>query len=313
MNENLNSIEVLSEENQTFYDRTMLEREVPELFLYEDGDKKVVPPGKGTSAEFRKLNSLPVPENSLEEGVTPEGSKLSVTAVVATLKQEGDYVTITDVLDMQGKDPIITETSEMFGEQSAETIDSRIGDIVSAGTTVQYANQKASRDSITNADVLTGAELRKAKRRLKKANIKTFKDKTYHALIDADQEYDFKNDTSGNGFVEVAKYANTKALLDGEIGMFDGIRIRVTSQAKTVDNSNGVTVHKALVYGRHAYGVVDVEKGKGKAKVIVKPIGSAGTTDPLNQRGTIGWKAFFTAVRLNELGICRIETGATVE
>ena len=48
-----------------------------------------------------------------------------------------------------------------------------------------------------------------------------------------------------------------------------------------------------------------------KAKIIVKPLGSGGTDDPLNQRATIGWKAMFTAVRLNELGICRVETGAS--
>ena len=52
-----NTIETLSVENQTFYDRTLLERELPELFFYEDGDKKVIPKGKGTSVEFRKFNS----------------------------------------------------------------------------------------------------------------------------------------------------------------------------------------------------------------------------------------------------------------
>lgn len=308
-----NTIANLSAENQTFYDRTLLERELPDLYFYEDGDKKVIPAGKGTKAEFRKFNSLEVPEASLTEGVTPNGSDLNITTIIAEAKQEGDFVKISDVLDMQGKDPVITESSELLGEQAAATIDTRIRDVISAGTTVQYANAKANRDAVTAADVLTGIEVRKAKRRLKKANIKPYQDGYYRMVIDADQEYDFKSDTSSNGFVEVAKYANAQTLLKGEIGMYDGVRIRVSSQIETVANSNSVEVHKALMYGRHAYGVVEVTKGKGKATIIVKPLGSSGTEDPLNQRSTVGWKAFFTAVRLNELAICRIETGATAE
>lgn len=306
-----NTIETLSVENQTFYDRTLLERELPELFFYEDGDKKVIPKGKGTSVEFRKFNSLEVPKNSLTEGVTPEGKDLNITSIKATAKQEGDYVKVSDVLDMQGKDPVITETSELLGEQSALTIDTRIRDIVCSGTTVQYANGKANRDALTNADVLNGKEVRKAKKRLKKANIKPFSDGCYHMIIDADQEYDFKDDTTGNGFVEVTKYAKPENMLTGEIGRYDGVRIRVSSNIESVKNTNSVYVHKGIIYGRHAYGVPEITKGKGKASIIVKPLGSSGTDDPLNQRATIGWKAFFTAVRLNELGICRVETGAT--
>lgn len=306
-----NTIETLSVENQTFYDRTLLERELPELFFYEDGDKKVIPKGKGTSVEFRKFNSLEVPKNSLTEGVTPEGKDLNITSLKATAKQEGDFVKVSDVLDMQGKDPVITETSELLGEQSALTIDTRIRDIVCSGTTVQYANGKANRDALTNADVLNGKEVRKAKKRLKKANIKPFSDGCYHMIIDADQEYDFKDDTTGNGFVEVTKYAKPENMLTGEIGRYDGVRIRVSSNIESVKNTNSVYVHKGIIYGRHAYGVPEITKGKGKASIIVKPLGSSGTDDPLNQRATIGWKSFFTAIRLNELGICRVETGAT--
>ena len=306
-----NTIETLSVENQTFYDRTLLERELPDLFFYEDGDKKVIPKGKGTSVEFRKFNSLEVPKNSLTEGVTPEGKDLNITSLKATAKQEGDFVKVSDVLDMQGKDPVITETSELLGEQSALTIDTRIRDIVCSGTTVQYANGKANRDALTNADVLNGKEVRKAKKRLKKANIKPFSDGCYHMIIDPDQEYDFKDDTTGNGFVEVTKYAKPENMLTGEIGRYDGVRIRVSSNIESVKNTNSVYVHKGIIYGRHAYGVPEITKGKGKASIIVKPLGSSGTDDPLNQRATIGWKSFFTAIRLNELAICRVETGAT--
>ena len=65
-----------------------------------------------------------------------------------------------------------------------------------------------------------------------------------------------------------------------------------------------------MIIGKDAYGVIDIE-GSSKPQTIIKPAGSAGTADPLNQISTVGWKAMFTAKRLNELCMVRIETGAT--
>ncbi|MBQ9950323.1 MAG: N4-gp56 family major capsid protein [Clostridia bacterium] len=70
-------------------------------------------------------------------------------------------------------------------------------------------------------------------------------------------------------------------------------------------------VHAALVFGKDAYGVIDID-GTDTIESIIKPCGSAGTSDPLNQRATIGAKvAGFTARILNELWLVRIEHGVT--
>ena len=66
-------------------------------------------------------------------------------------------------------------------------------------------------------------------------------------------------------------------------------------------------VHCTLVFGKDAYGVIDVE-GKGAVQLIVKPHGSGGTNDPLDQRATIGAKVMaYTAAILNDLWLVRIE------
>ena len=53
--------------------------------------------------------------------------------------------------------------------------------------------------------------------------------------------------------------------------------------------------------------MVDVA-GKGALLTIIKPHGSAGTSDPLDQRATVGAKvAAYAATILNELWILRIE------
>ena len=69
----------------------------------------------------------------------------------------------------------------------------------------------------------------------------------------------------------------------------------------------GVDVHSTLIFGKDAYGMVDVA-GSGALQIIIKPHGSAGTSDPLDQRATVGAKvAAYAAKILNELWIIRIE------
>lgn len=71
----------------------------------------------------------------------------------------------------------------------------------------------------------------------------------------------------------------------------------------------GVTLGSTLVLGQNAYGVVDIENGAAP-QLIVKPAGSAGTADPLNQFSTIGWKVpAFATVILQQLFMIRIEHG----
>lgn len=70
-------------------------------------------------------------------------------------------------------------------------------------------------------------------------------------------------------------------------------------------------VHSCLVFGRDAYGTIDIE-GSGNVHTIIKKAGSAGTSDPLDQRCTVGAKVdAYTAKILNGDWILRIEHGVT--
>ncbi|MBQ3108068.1 MAG: N4-gp56 family major capsid protein [Clostridia bacterium] len=70
---------------------------------------------------------------------------------------------------------------------------------------------------------------------------------------------------------------------------------------------NGADVHATLVFGKDAYGIVDVA-GNGALQIIIKDHGSAGASDPLNQRATVGAKvAAYACKILNDLWLLRIE------
>lgn len=303
-NANMNTLGGLSVENKKFYDRTLLKRMLPYLVFLRYGQKKPLPKREGDTISFRRVESLAPATTPLTEGVTPDGSKINVTEVTATVQQYGDFVEVTDKLDLIGIDPIVTETSEILGEQAGLTIDNVVRDIVCAGTTVQYINNKTSTSALVNTDKISYAEIKKAVKTLKNNNVRPLEDGSYVGLIDPDTESDITDDPM---WVDVSKYNGGTKIMDGEIGKLAGVRFVTTTETLVKSGTSSLPVHCTMIIGKGAYGVVDVEGSTNKPKIILKPFGSSGTEDPLNQRQTQGWKAFFTAVRLNELAMVRIE------
>lgn len=67
-------------------------------------------------------------------------------------------------------------------------------------------------------------------------------------------------------------------------------------------------VYSTLVLGADAYGVTDI---KSTLENITKSLGSAGSGDPLNQRATMGWKAYHLCKILTDMYMVRLESLAT--
>ena len=77
--------------------------------------------------------------------------------------------------------------------------------------------------------------------------------------------------------------------------------------------SSGDEVHATLIYGKDAYGIVQLGgRGTPNIQTIVKAPGSSGSDDPLNQRGTIAWKVkHFCAAIIQDDFIVRVEHGVS--
>lgn len=305
---NTNTIATLTQENRTFYNKTLLKRLLPNLVYAKYGQKKSIPKKEGGAIHFRRFNSLTPPAAPLTEGVTPDGSSLSITAVTAQPDQYGAYVTISDKLDLVGIDPVLTETAEVLGESAAKLVDDVVRDEVVSGTNVQYAGGKANRDAITGADKISAEEINKAVKVLKKANAKPLQDGYYVGIIDPDVALDIMKDPL---WQDISKYNGGGAIMKGEVGKIGKVRFIETTNNKVVENAGSVPVHCTMIIGADAYGVVDLD-GKVKPEMIVKSFGSGGTEDPLDQRATSGYKLMFTAKRLQELAMIRVESAATV-
>lgn len=299
----------LSPEMQTYYDKKLLARLLPQFVHMQFGQKRPIPKNGGKKIQFRKFTNLGPATTALTEGVTPAGNSLTVTEIFGTVSQYGDFIEISDVLDLTAIDPILDETSDLLGDQASETLDVLTRDVLVAGTNVQFANGKTSRATIDAADVLTVDEIRKAVRTMKRNKVKGINGSDFVAIVEPGAVYDLQSDPKWEA---AAQYAGSKQIFNGEIGRLYGVRFVESVLAKKFAGAGatGADVYATLILGENAYGIVDVA-GSGAVKNIVKPHGSAGTSDALDQRATSGWKAMFTTVRLEELAILRIEHGVS--
>ncbi len=71
---------------------------------------------------------------------------------------------------------------------------------------------------------------------------------------------------------------------------------------------NGTPVYSTVIVGKNAFGTA----GDKTAEIINKSLGSAGTSDPLNQRGTVGWKSYRFFKILEQTKMLRIESIANL-
>ena len=283
---NMTTSSALSAGMQTYYNRELLRTFEPNLVHLQFGDEHRMPPHSGLVMNMRKLIPLETNTKALSEGDPGESVMLAETEVTVQLQQYGEYARCTDKLDLTHLDMDIMRRTKLFGDAGARSIDAVVREELAKCANVIYAGGKASRAELTAADKLTSRELRKAVKTLKKNHAQTFGG-YFVAIIGPDTMYDLQEDEA---FVKVSQYQDKENIYTGEVGRLFGVRLVETTEAKVFEGAgaSGADVASVIVLGQYAYGVTSL-KG-AKPRVIVKPAGSAGTADPLDQISTVGWK-----------------------
>lgn len=308
----------LSDEMKTYYSDHLIDLAEPELIHDQFADKYPIPRRGGKTIEFRKFTPLGKALTALTEGVTPDGQKLDVDTITATVSQYGGYVETSDVLDLTAIDPIVVQATQMIASQAGRTLDTITREVLAGGTNVIYApagsTAVTSRAGIKATSKITLDLLRKAALVLKRQNAPKI-DGSYVAIVHPDIAHDIM---SLDGWIDVHKYATPENIYNGELGKIAGIRFIENTEAKIWKGAGAAksdadttkeNVYGTLVMGAHAYAVTEVTGGG--LQHIVKQLGSSGTADPLNQRATVGWKAIKTAEILVDQYIVRIESAAS--
>ena len=379
----------LSAEMKTYYGMELLENAKPQLVHNQFAATKPLPVGGGKTVEWRKFGAFDKALTPLTEGVTPDGSGISVSYITKELAQYGDYTTVSDMLDLTAIDDVVLEITDRHGNNMGLTLDTVTRNEIQQGNQVIYApvlgeggKQTAvtSRVALTPECKMTSELVAKAATQLKKMNAPTF-DGKYVCIIHPSVAFDLRQDEA---WIAAHQYAAATELFSGEIGELHGVRFVETTEAKifrgddlaknsrnlavkgavsnnatvnfdggTVESGSlvgryviiggkrykvvsntdssmtldkaitaaddaviypgeggaeGCAVYGCLFVGKGAYGVVDLSEG---TEVIVKPRGSSGTADPLDQRSSVGWTGIHAAAILYDEYMVRVECGSS--
>jgi N4-gp56 family major capsid protein len=226
--------ESLSAEMKTFYEDTLIDNAEPKLVHDQFGDKYPIPKNNGKTIEFRKYAALPKALTPLTEGVTPTGNNLSVSTKEATINQFGDYIKLSDMLQLTTIDDNVVQSTKLLGSQSGRTLDTITREIVNAGTNVIYADKAdgsevLSRKALTLDSELSVDTIFRAVAQLKSMNADGISGSEFVAIIHPFVSYALMR---SDDWVSIHQYKNPENIYQGEIGTIGGVRFVESTEAK---------------------------------------------------------------------------------
>jgi N4-gp56 family major capsid protein len=307
----LQSYAALSAEQSVFYDNLLLDRALADLVHERYALKRPIPANAGDRINVRRfelISDTPT-VTALTEGSAGDQSTPSISDLVATVSQYGRWFPITEYLEDTSIDQVLTEYTEMLGEQAGIDIDTVVRDVLAAGTSVQYASTAASRGDVGSGMLISSAEIREVVRTLRSNKARPVEDGKYIAFVHPNTWADLLNDTDfKTTYQNAGVRGDQNILFSGEIGDYLGIRFVTTANAKVFASAglSGADVYATIFVGSQSYLVSEL--APQTMRIYFKPRGSGGAgPDPLDQISTLGYKCAFACTRLNENFMLRLE------
>lgn len=324
----------ISPRTEVYAERRMLKHAGPVMILDKFAQVKPMPKNKGQVIKFRRPKTFQASTVPLQEGVTPSAVQFSYEDVPANLKQYGMLVEVTDVIEDTHEDPVLNDASEQAGENIGRTTEKLLWGVLRAGTNVFYANGSQRTDvnypiGLNKQRQVTRALKKQKAMKITKmldgsTNFKTSPvEQCFPAVAHTDCESDVRNMA---GFVPVAEYGKGGAMHETEIGVCEDVRYFLSpdlepfldgggakSSGAGVMLSNAGTsadVYPVLYFGKESYGTVPL-RGQGAIEPTIIPVNKRDKSDPLGQRGYVGWKMWWCGVILNQLWMARLEVAVS--
>ena len=251
---------------------------------------------------------------NLESGVTPGASQFGMDKVTADASQYGAYVLYTDRVAKIPEVKLLDIGAKLLGENMSLVMDLlHRNNLDNNATTIIYANGRTSRGAVTSSDVITGSDIRKIRRKLT-VNVAprlsggAGSKGRYVCIAHPNMEYDLQGLAE---FTNPAYYQNQTQISTGDVPQLFAIEFIFTTlgTVKVGAGSSSADVYRSFIFGEEAFGGVDLKALQ--AQMITKPFGSAGSSDPLEQRATQGWKDFVAQAILNANWVVAYECAAT--
>ena len=267
-NTNVTTDAGLTDEMKVYYSTYLIRLAEPLLVHDQFAQKHPIPKNGGKTIAFRKYDSLPKALTPLTEGVTPDGQKLTMDEITATVAQYGGFVELSDMLLLTAIDNNLMEATRLIAEQASKTLDTITREVLNGGTNVLYAEgQVSSRAALVGGQesgnhYLTIDGVRKAVRFLKVMNARRING-DFAGIIHPDVAYDLMSDPK---WVNVKTYSDPSGIYNGEIGKIEGVRFVETSEAKVFHAENLTEAARNLTVASYLSKVITVDEAISAAE-----------------------------------------------
>ena len=267
---------------QTAYDQyvRMALRSIPVMRSLADV-KPVQQAMPGSSVVFSIYSDLAQATSTLSEASDVSSIALgNPSQVTVTLNEYGSAVTTTKKLNLTSFNDVDAALADIIAYNAADSIDNVVGQVLSAGTNVLYANGPSgtaptSSATVLPVDTMTVAEIRNAVVSLRTNKALPRMGELYAAYLHPRQSADLRAETGTGGFQELTKYVERTPFVAGAVGVIEGAFIvetpRVLNGLKlatgitptvSITNvaltSNVVTITTAVAHGLGTGQVVTV-------------------------------------------------------
>lgn len=326
-----------------------LKRAIPLLVIEKFGEQKPLPKNETKTIKMRRYYltggtggysgvtptagyNIPLATTALTEGTTPAGTTVDFKDYSVDVAQYGNWTGFTDfIMDTHEDYPaVVREFNDLLSEQAAVTKETLVYNVLKAGTNVFYANGTQRTDVNTP---ITLALIRKVTRALKNQNTMKITsvlastpafntqpvEAAFVCLVHPNVENDIRNI---DGFIPVKNYAMGKAY-EGEIGTVEDVRFVSSTVFTAFPDAGGLDgdvvlsttgtnadVYPLIFLGKNAFSVIPLRGMNTAQMYVVYP--KATESDPLAQRGTVGYKFYHASIITNDYAMVRLETAASV-
>ena len=300
----ITTVSVLPPAVRDYYDRLLLMTAYPTLIHTKFAQKRMLPRKMGDTIVFRRYNRLATVPVPLVDGVTPPGAPLSASDIKARVDFYGNFVMITNQVELTVEDRVLNEAARLLAQNLGQTIDEVTRDVLASTSSVLLCANGDNGGTPTNlskedidiavktllgndadmiSEVITGRDM------FGTSPIRP----SFWGYLDTDLLNDLE---AVSNFVNTSQYPSQQSVLDAEWGSTGNVRWLYTSVGSV--SSAATPVYNNFIIGKEAYAVVHL--GSESGDFYIEPLGSAGSADPLHQRGTVGWQHPFVARILND-------------
>lgn len=230
--------------------------------------------------------------------VTEKSNSKSIIPVSEQVRSYRYYITLPDFVDVNSRTPLLDYAMNILASEAWKNIlDESMNELVS-GTNVIYADEASSRILLAGDKKLTKADIRRAVNLLQGENIQPFEDGSYVCLIHPDKLLEIFTAQE----LEILGKTKVSGTEEGSVLQYAGTKFYMTTALPIVQNGTifPKDVYFTLVFGKNAYGVVDIDHTTLKIDYL-----------GMNEEGKadiIYCEAHFAVKRLDEKAIVRIES-----